>query len=141
FGFTINVTDGSHTASRQFNVSIYPAGGGPALFMSLGNFGPFAIGVVTIQLSASGGSAPYHYLLTPGATPIPGMRVQEGQPLPTFFPSSVTAGYIGVITTAGVYPTSIRVTDANGATFDAPITITVQSTILFSQFALPKATV
>src|SRR5437899_1239716 len=78
-----------------------------------------------IRLSASGGAPPYHYSLTPGAEAIPGTRVQDGAPLPTFFPSNVTAGFLGVITTPGTYQTSIRVTDSTGIVADRPITITV----------------
>ena len=64
-----------------------------------------------------------HYALAPAAPVIPGMRVQDGQPLPTTFPGGTTAGYIGVIAAAGTYTTSIRVTDAASATYDRAITI------------------
>jgi hypothetical protein len=80
-----------------------------------------------LQLAATGGTAPYHYSLTPGATVVPGLRVQDGPPLPTSFPASVTGGLIGVLNTPGVFNTSIRVTDSLGATLDKAITITVAS--------------
>ena len=141
--FAVNATDTAGQVNlRTFNVSIYPAGTFPPLNPTFGpNFGPLAVGTVFIQLSATGGAAPpYHYSLTPGAPVIPGTRVQDGPPLPTFFPSSVTAGLLGVITAPGTYNTSIRVTDAVGNTADRAITITVTAHHILSQNPLPKAT-
>jgi uncharacterized repeat protein (TIGR03803 family) len=143
FGFTVNVADSAnHVSSRNFNVPIYPAGVYPPLNWTLGpNFGPFTVGLNSIQLSGvSGGLPPYHYRYTPGTTEVPGMRVQDGQPLPTNFPTSVTGGLVGVITAAGTYPTSIRVTDSLGNTFDRAITVTVSPLHILSQFNLPRAT-
>ncbi|MDO8678503.1 MAG: carboxypeptidase-like regulatory domain-containing protein, partial [Acidobacteriota bacterium] len=140
FSFTVNVTDGSQTASRTFSVSIYPFGVTPPLGLNIGpNFSPI-IGRFTVQLAATGGVPPYQYSLTPGATVIPGMRVQNGAPLPTSFPSTVTGGYLGVLTTAGTYNTSIRVTDSAGATLDCAITVSVAAFAIVSQTSLPKAT-
>jgi hypothetical protein len=141
--FTVVVTDASsRTQSRTFNLSIYCATCTPPLFLDAGpNFGPISIGRFTVQLAATGGAAPYHYSLTPGATVVPGMRVQDGAPLPTSFPSNVTGGYIGVLTAPGTYNTSIRVTDSTGATFDRAITVSVVGFNFVSQTTPPKPTV
>src|SRR5207253_1875360 len=69
---------------------------------------------------------------------LPGTRVQDGAPLPTFFPSNVTAGFLGVITTPGTYQTSIRVTDSTGSFIDRPITIIVSPLSILSQNQLPR---
>ncbi len=101
------------------------AGEIPPLNLSIGTTFNLLLGQNTIQLFTTGGTAPYHYTLTPGATEVPGMRVQDGQPLPTFFSTTITGGLIGVITTPGTYTTSIRVTDAAARVFDRAITVNV----------------
>ena len=101
--------------------------------------GPNVVGVVTYQLTASGGLPPYHFSYSPGATVIPGMRVLDGPPLPTSFPSTVTGGFAGVILNTGVYTSSLRVTDSASNTFDRPITWTVVNTAPLAQGSLPKA--
>ncbi|MBZ5560604.1 MAG: Ig domain-containing protein, partial [Acidobacteriia bacterium] len=93
FSFTVLATDlGGHTLRMNFSLSIYPVGELPPVNLSIGpNLGPFQIGQVTINLSTSntsGGVPPYHYALSPGANVIPGMRVQDGPPLPTNFTSA-----------------------------------------------------
>lgn len=70
------------------------------------------------------------------------MRVQQGPPLPTSFATlnpPAGAGLLGVLTTPGPYPTSIRVTDSLGHFGDRPITITVPPLQILSQTNLPKA--
>src|SRR5262249_42968232 len=52
------------------------------------------------------------YSLTPGATPVPGLRVQNGAPLPTSLAAGTNAALMGAATTPGVYNISIRATDA-----------------------------
>jgi hypothetical protein len=141
FVFTVSVTDGLQIASRSFSLSIYPAGAQPPLFLNIGPSFTTIVGRFTAQLAATGGVAPYHYSLTPGATEIPGMRVQDGAPLPLSFASNVTAGYIGVLTAAGTFNTSIRVTDNTGATFDRPITLVVVPFTIISTQSPPRATV
>lgn len=139
--FSVDISDGAgHLVTRSFGISIYAAGATPPLNLNIGsNFGPFLVGTITIQLFTTGGQAPYHYALSPGATPIPGMRVQDGQPLPTSFTSM--GGFIGVVTDSGVYHTSIRVTDSTGAHFDRPITVTVSPLAITSQNTWPRAAV
>ena len=140
--FTVNATDSAgHFAVANFRVSIFGAGEFPPLNPTFGpTFDRLAVGPLFITLSASGGAPQYHYSLTPGASDIPGTRVQDGPPLPTFFPSSATAGLVGVITTPGTYHTSIRVTDASGGFVDRPITLVVNALSILSQNQLPKAT-
>lgn len=139
--FSIAVTDSAgQTARTTFNLSVYAAGAVPPLNLTISpSFGPSIVGVLQIPLTASGGHAPYHFSLSPGATPIPGMRVQDGQPLPPFFSQGV-GGFIGVITNPGTYNTSIRVTDSSGNVFDKPVTITVANIAMVSQTFLPNAT-
>src|SRR5215510_11112861 len=86
-----------------------------------------AIGTNTFTLQASGGTAPYHYSITPGFTAPPGFRVQDGPPLPTFFTVSPngTGGFLGVATASGIFTTSIRATDATAAFIDKPITLNI----------------
>ena len=94
------------------------------------NIGPTlngVLGVYTFTLQASGGTAPYHYSITPGFTAPAGFRVQDGPPLPTHFTVSPfgTGGFLGVATTSGTFTTSIRVTDAAATVLDTPITLNI----------------
>ena len=86
-----------------------------------------SLGVNTFVLQASGGTAPSRYSITPGFTPPPGFRVQDGPPLPTSFTVAPfgTGGFLGVATTSGTFTTSIRVTDATAAFLDKPITLNI----------------
>jgi hypothetical protein len=144
FSFAMTASDSAgHVMLRNFTLSIYPRGVPPPInATSIGPSYSFAVGVVNnIQLTATGGAPSLHFSITPGWAGIPGMRIQEGPPLPTFFPLSVAAGYIGVVTTPGTFNTSIRVTDANGSFVDRQITVLVQQVPLLSQVSLPRATV
>jgi hypothetical protein len=129
-----------NVAIRSYGITIY-ASGPPPLNLPIGpTIGPFAVGgnQLQMQLSATGGVPPYHYSLTPGATVITGIRVQDGQPLPTGFPASVTGGFLGVLA-PGSYSTSLRVTDSTGATFDRAVNFIVAAVDDVSQGALPRA--
>jgi hypothetical protein len=146
FIVTINVTDSSsppQTCSRTFFISVFPAGGYPPLTHNMGpTMGPNSTGLWAFQIAASGGAPPYHFSYTPAATPIPGMRVQDGGQMPTNFPSNVTAALIGVITTQGVYTTSIRVTDSTGTSYDRPLTWSVYDDApVGTGYTLPRAAV
>ena len=141
YGFTINVTDGTANGSRFFTLFIYAAGQNPPLDLPIGpNLGNFSLGQLQFQLTATGGTPPYQYSLTPGASAIPGTRVQSGQPLPTSFASTTTGGLLGVLTTPGPFTSSIRVIDSLGAILDRQITLTVTTLqILSQQNPLPRA--
>ncbi len=147
FSFGLTGTDGTNTIVRQFTLNIYAAGAFPPLFLSTNqNLGPWSVGTQFVPLSATGGNPPYTYSLTPGANVVPGCRVQNGQPLPTnntSFPSSVTGGYLCLVTTEGSTATSIRVTDSAtpANTFDRAINVTVSPLLLTMLQTLPNATV
>ncbi len=139
FTFYIQVTDASNNiAFRNFSLNIFAAGAVPPLSLNFG-LGTRILGRSVSDLNASGGFPPYAYSLSPGATVVAGMRVQDGQPLPQGFSS--TAAYLGVLTTPGTYSSSIRVTDSTGTTFDRAFTFTVVPFLLTSQFSAPKALV
>ena len=137
----IATATGNTWRSATFMVQIFPAGVNPPLQLNFGpTIGSSLVGNAAYQLTASGGVPPYHYSYTPAATPVPGMRVQDGPPLPTSFPSTVTGGFLGLVTAAGSYTSSIRVTDSAGTVFDRPIWWTVYDVVSLVQTALPKAT-
>ncbi len=137
--FNVTVTDGAgNTNTRGYSINVYAAGAAPPLILNFGpNPGPVSVGPFQFGFSASGGMPPYHYSLTPGATPIPGMRVQDGPPLPQGF--NTAGAFIGVVTEAGTYNSSIRVTDSLENTFDRAITLTVSPVELLDQGTLPMA--
>jgi Putative Ig domain/Putative binding domain, N-terminal len=140
YSFSVTATDSSGAvATRFFTFSIYPAGVAPPLNLPLGPNLTAFIGAFQFQLSASGGVGPYHYSWSPGAVQIPGMRVQDGRPLPLGFTS--TGALVGVLTTGNVYATSIRVTDSAGHTLDRPITLTVFPLRIVSETTLPRPSV
>lgn len=139
YGFTVNLSDGQFTITPFFTVNVYGQNQNPPLNLNIGpSLGTRTIGAVTFQLTTTGGTAPYHYALTPGFTDVPGMRVQDGQPLPTTF--TATGGYVGVLTTPGTFATSIRVTDSSipAQHFDRPITFDVLPIHQVAQTALPR---
>ncbi len=142
YSFRVKMAAGANTFLRFFSISIYAAGEDPPLNLPVGPTFTLQNGVFTQQLQATGGRPPYTYSLTPGATPVPGMRVQNGQPLPTNFPSTVTGGFIGVLaTTNATYSTSLRVTDSLGRTFDKAITLNVLPLKILSQTVAPRGAV
>ena len=112
FFFSVNVADtASQTASRQFSLSIYPAGTTPPVFHSQGSsFGTFSIGQLETSLSATGGNGTYAWSIVAGSLP-PGLAVRTDTP--SYFQSSASAGLIGVATTPGEYPFTVRVTSAS----------------------------
>jgi hypothetical protein len=142
FSVTVSSVSGP-PAIRTYTLSIYPAGASPPVDFSINNQGPFSLDLVTITLSgASGGSGTYVYSLTPGATHVPGLRLQNGPPFPTSVAAGTTAALMGVATTPGVHNTSIRVADsaAPGNYIDRATSVTVTDLQILSQAVLPKAT-
>ena len=141
FGFNLLATDvAGNTQTRFFSISILAAGAVPPLDLAIGpNLGTFAIGQITVSLTATGGVGPFTYSLTPGAPVVPGMRVQSGQPLP--LNSTAHAVFIGVVTQPGTYTTSIRVTDSGGSMVDRAVNFVVLPLQILSQPTLPRAAV
>jgi probable HAF family extracellular repeat protein len=139
--FFVQTVDGSNNVSlTSFTINIYPTGGYPPLYLPIGpNLGPYTFGSLTIALDATGGVAPYHYSLTPGTSTPYGVRLQDGPPLPTNF-GTATGGIIGVVTSAGSYNFSVRVTDSAGNVFDKPVTLIVSPLQVMSLTNLPNAT-
>ena len=140
FFFTLRAVDSvGNVATRGFGISIYPPGVTPPLNLPLGPTFTLAIGSLVQQLSATGGAPPYHYSLTPGAAVVPGMRVQDGPPLPIGF--TATGGYLGVLATGGAYNTSICVTDSAGNILDRALTLNVSPLRILSDSNPPRPTV
>ena len=139
--FNLTATDSSNNIlTRNFNVSIYAAGTTAPLGLSFGPFINTSIGSESFSLAAFGGTPPYHFSQAPSAATITGMRVIDGPPLPTFFASNITGGYVGVLTATGVFTTTLRVTDNTGAFFDQPITLSVYPHAPVAANPIPKAT-
>ncbi len=124
---------------QQYFLSVWAAT--PPLFLGTGpNIGPLSPGVHNTQLTASGGTPPYHYSFSPGAQSVPDYRVQDGGQLPTGFSLTAgTGGLLGVSTGPGSYPTSLRVTDNLGVTYDRAITIINSSLTILNPSNPPAA--
>ena len=141
YWFRLRATDGAGAYLLWWiNISIYPPGVVPPLNVQIGPFTNLTFGQFTSQLQATGGVPPYHYSLTPAAPSVPGMRVQDGPPLPTFFSSTATGGFIGVLASPGTFPTSVRVTDSTGQFFDRATSLQVSSLSILNT-SPPKATI
>lgn len=146
FSFDVTLTDpaGNTWRTVNFRISIYPPGAAPPLYLDLGpELGPQMVGQLTYQLNASGGKPPYTYSYAPGATPIPGVRVQTGPPLPEYFSAGATGGLLGIVTTPGAYTTTIRVTDSSTPpqVFDRTITLRISALSIPAQHYLTEAAV
>ena len=140
FSVAVKVTDAANnTRSASFVLSIYCNGCAPPLFISTGPNFTNPLGNFTTPTFASGGFPPYHFSSTPAAPTVPGLRVQDGAPVPTNFAGGANQGVIGVLTTPGTYNTSIRVTDSQNNTFDKAWTVTVLGFHVVSQTTMPKA--
>ena len=140
FNFQLRATDAAgHILLRTFTLSIYPAGVQPPLDLPISTNVTSAFGLFTSSLTATGGTPPYHYSLTPGALPVPGLRIQDGPPLPTFTTS--TGAILAVFATPGTYLTSIRATDSLGGLIDKPVTFTILPLALLNVSPLPKGVV
>jgi len=100
-----------------------------------------AIGGLNLQLTATGGMQPYTFSLTPGFSNVPGMKVRtRPYPMPTNFPAATPGGYLGVLNTmtGSPFATSLRVTDALGATDDQLVTITVTQFQILNNPTIPR---
>ncbi|PYR52930.1 MAG: hypothetical protein DMF89_01060, partial [Acidobacteria bacterium] len=138
FVFTSNVADAfapPRVVSRQFDVSIYPAGQTPAVVQTQNaSFGTWSIGQIETPLSATGGNGSYAWSIVAGALP-PGVALRTD--LPTWFPGGSSAGLIGVATTTGTYTFTLRVTSGS-QTADQMCTIKVVA-LAATEYQLPDA--
>ena len=149
--FTVQVTDGAgDQLFRSFSIQIFDVGEFPPLFLGTGpTLGPDPPGTHTNQLTASGGNPPYHYSFSPGAQGIPNYRVQDGGQLPTNFTvptaPATSGGLLGIsnytLPSPTSYPSSIRVTDNSGNTFDRAITFINSSLTVLNSNNPPSAAV
>ena len=140
YNFSVVSSDGNTAARKGYTLNIYAAGALPPVSLNLSNIvGPTQFGRNFLGLQASGGTGTgYVYTYSPGATPIPGARVQTGQPVPTFL-GTATSALMGVISPS-TYNSSIRATDSAGNFFDRAFTYTVLPLTLLDQGPLPKGT-
>jgi len=88
----------------------------------------------TYTITAVGGLGPYTWSIASGSLP-PGLLP------PT--PSLTGLSYVisGTPTTAGTYPFTIQITDANNVTRQQPLSITITTTLNFAQPTLPTGSV
>lgn len=144
YNFNLNVAEPSTNSTQAygFNISVYPPGKFPPVYLNFGpDLGTLSAVSAIWGLQAGGGKPPYVYTFAPGATPIPGMRVQTGPPFPTYFSTSTTGGFFGVVTAPGSYSTTIRVTDSQGEFFDRTVTLRISPLTHMANDWLPRATV
>jgi hypothetical protein len=138
--FSFALTNSVGPLSAVFSLQIYPSSYNPPTFNLSNQVWP--LGVVNgsnLALTATGGSGSgYVFSLSPGADPVPGLRIQNGPPFPTTGFSSAQGALLGVLTQPGVWPTSIRVTDSAGNFFDRPITVTAVPIHVLSHQTPPK---
>ena len=125
FGFTVKVTDASGQSATQAT-SITVSAGVSATFSA-----PPAAdvgGAYSDTLTASGGTTPYTWSVNAGTLP-PGLSLSS-------------AGVLaGTPTTAGSYPFTVNVVDANNGIATASITLVVSSGLVLSFTAPPNTDV
>ncbi|MEO8501455.1 MAG: putative Ig domain-containing protein, partial [Vicinamibacteria bacterium] len=101
------------------------------------NLGTTGIGVVEIQLRASGGDGTYSWSLVSGNGDLPpGVALRTD--VPSWFSPDAAAGLIGVATTAGQYPFTLRATSA-GQNTDLEYTLTISPLRAQDSWELPYA--
>jgi hypothetical protein len=134
YSFTITVIDSSNpqqTASAGFTIVVIDPQVGLVITTSLLPAGTANV-AYTQQLSATGGATPYTWLVVGGALP-PGLNLAADGTLS------------GVPTTAGTYTFTAEVMDANGATAQAALTLTINPDpnqgLVITTLALPRAVV
>ena len=125
YSFTVAVTDANNnTNTRNYDMAIYVAGGGPPVSITTGATATLTIGTVQFALGASGGTGTYTWSLTSGSLP-PGLALRTDTP--SFFFSNQQAGLIGVATTTGTYNFTLTVASGNQST---PQAFTIKITAL-----------
>jgi hypothetical protein len=89
------------------------------------NLGTQPLGSVDWWLKAQGGTPPHKFSFSPGAVPIPGIRVGTSPDVPPWYNSDQMGSLLGVAVTPGAYSSSLRVTDGAGQTADVSIALTI----------------
>ena len=128
YSFVVTATDENGcTGSQFYSVSI----GCPAITVSPSTLPNSLINVSYSQaVSASGGAAPYTFVITTGVLP-PGLSL-----------NSNTGDITGTPSTTGVFTFTVTATDANGCTGSQIYTVTISCpTITLSPAILPNGTV
>ena len=117
--FTIQVADTSNPSQKGTQAYTVTIAAAPPLSVTTASLPAGTVSAVypATQLAATGGVAPYSWLLvTPGTGPLP--------PGLTF---GTTGQITGTPTTAGTYPFTVQVTDSKSATATANLSITVSA--------------
>lgn len=100
---------------------------GPLDFSGAGAFGQTAMSRSYYSFTPSGGTPPYSFSYSPGATQIPGFRVTNRPDIPNFAPATATGALVGLPLVPGNYSTSIRLTDSTGAFVDKAVSFKVSA--------------
>jgi hypothetical protein len=128
FSFTVQVSDGTSTATRDFSITIKPSGV-PLVIgtTSLAN-GEVGIGY-SRTLSASGGIGTYSWSISSGSLP-DGMTIDQ-----------VTGLISGTPKSAGIFSFSVQVMDGTGARRDQSYNLNIRPVPVISTSSLPDGQV
>ncbi|MGD0498822.1 MAG: putative Ig domain-containing protein, partial [Bryobacteraceae bacterium] len=136
YNVNVTVTDGSgNTATRGYNLNIYPVGGGPPLSISTAANLILTTGTSQLALDASGGTGTYTWSLSSGTLPT-GLALRTD--VPSFFFASQQAGLIGVATTPGTYNFTLNVVSGIQNTSRA-FTVKITALNVMDSSTLPDA--
>ncbi|MBS1875690.1 MAG: putative Ig domain-containing protein [Acidobacteria bacterium] len=122
--FSVTVTDtASHTATRQFSLTVYPA-------MAITTASPLPVALVntaySAQFAAIGGSGTYSW---------------SGTNLPSWLHLAASGALTGTPTTAAVFTFGVTASDGSGNTSTRQFTLSVDQPVVITTTALPNAQV